>query len=54
MKREAAAPDLSVVVCTRNRPAQLQRTLRALRSDSGPHVEITVVDQSLVELCVGR
>lgn len=46
MKREAATRDLSVAVCTRDRPAQLQRTLRALRSDSGPHVEITVVDQS--------
>lgn len=46
MKREAATPDLSVVVCTRDRPAQLERTLRALLSDSDANVEITVVDQS--------
>jgi GT2 family glycosyltransferase len=46
MTREAASPDLTVVICTRDRPAQLQRTITALQSDSHADVGITIVDQS--------
>ena len=41
-----AGPTVDVVVCTRDRPAQLQRTLRALRAESDNEVAITIVEQS--------
>ena len=48
MTREAPTPDLTVVVCTRDRPAQLERTVTALLSDADSEVEVTIVDQSAV------
>jgi GT2 family glycosyltransferase len=40
------APTIAVVVCTRDRPAQLARTLAALEPELGPGVSLLVVDQS--------
>jgi GT2 family glycosyltransferase len=40
------APTLAVVVCTRDRPRQLARTLDALRRERGSIDELVVVDQS--------
>jgi GT2 family glycosyltransferase len=40
------APTLAVVVCTRDRPRQLARTLEALRGERGAIDELVVVDQS--------
>jgi GT2 family glycosyltransferase len=39
-------PGFTVVVCTRNRPGQLDATLAALRRQSQPGFDILVVDQS--------
>jgi GT2 family glycosyltransferase len=40
------APTVAVVVCTRDRPEQLERTLAALRRERRPGMELIVVDQS--------
>jgi GT2 family glycosyltransferase len=45
-ERDGASAGFSVVICTRNRPAQLERTLGALRRQSLRDFEVIVVDQS--------
>jgi GT2 family glycosyltransferase len=40
------APTLAVVVCTRERPDRLERTLAALEPELGPGTSLLVVDQS--------
>jgi GT2 family glycosyltransferase len=39
-------PSLSIVVCTRDRPASLERTLAALEGTRAPAVTVTVVDNA--------
>jgi glycosyltransferase involved in cell wall biosynthesis len=43
-----AAPTVAVVVCTRDRPAQLARTLAALHPELDPGMTLLVVDQSAI------
>lgn len=45
----AAAAELSVVVCTRNRPERLQGCLAALRRQTRPPLEVIVVDNAPVD-----
>ena len=45
-----AAPSIVVVVCTRDRPAQLERTLAALEPELGAGMSLLVVDQSAAPL----
>jgi O-antigen biosynthesis protein len=42
----AGAPFISVVVCTRDRPAQLATCLRRLEQQAYPHFEVVVVDNA--------
>jgi O-antigen biosynthesis protein len=54
----ADAPPISVVVCTRDRPAQLETCLERLRRQEYPRFEVVVVDNAptadVVERLVGR
>ena len=44
--RAAGEPLFSVVVCTRDRPERVRKTLEALRSQTRNHFPVVVVDQS--------
>src|SRR5580692_9426978 len=54
----AGAPPISVVVCTRDRPAQLETCLQRLRRQEYPRFDVVVVDNApaadVVERLVGR
>ena len=39
-------PEIAVIVCTRNRPASLERTLESLSVQTHGNFEVVVVDQS--------
>lgn len=43
---QPSAPALSVIICTRNRPADIQRCLRALLDSTDKEVELIVVDNA--------
>ncbi len=51
-------PDVTVVVCTRDRPRELERCLEALATQRDPHFEILVVDNGtadgIADLCRAR
>lgn len=46
MSQHLEAPELSVLICTRNRPEKLKRAVASVLANSSPRFELIVVDQS--------
>ena len=47
---ELASPELSVLICTRNRPEKLRRAVASVLANSASNFELIVVDQSTDQL----
>jgi glycosyltransferase involved in cell wall biosynthesis len=50
MSQHLEAPELSVLICTRNRPEKLKRAVASVLANSTPRFELIVVDQSTDDL----